>query len=84
MTYETAGIICNANSTGFCVDYNGRHTVNGDSCQSVYYKYTDSDGLGALCGCAKKYSKGGSSSPSGYFQSGNACTKTETINCKAN
>ena len=84
LTYETAGIICNGNPAGFCADYNGRYTVNGDSCPSGYYKYTDSDGLGALCGCAKKYSKGGSSCPSGYTQSGNVCTKTETINCKEN
>ena len=84
MTYETAGIICNGNPTGFCVDYNGRYTVTGDSCPSGYYKYVDSDGLGALYGCTKKYDKGGSSCPSGYTQSGNVCKKTETIGCIAN
>lgn len=84
MTYETAGIICNGNPTGFCVDYNGRYTVAGESCPSGYYKYIDSDGLGALYGCAKKYDKGGSSCPSGYTKDGNKCTKTETISCTAN
>lgn len=84
VSYQTAGIICDDNPTGFCVDYNGRYTVTGDSCPSGYYKYVDSDGLGALYGCAKKYNKGGSSCPSGYTQSGNVCKKTETISCKAN
>ena len=82
--FETAGILCNDNPSGFCVDYNGRYTVAGESCPSGYYKYSDSDGLGVLFGCAKKYDKGGSSCPSGYTQSGNVCKKTETIACKAN
>lgn len=84
MTYETAGIICNDNPTGFCVDYNGRYTIAGDICPSGYYKYVDSDGLGALIGCAKKYDKGGSSCPLGYTKENNKCIKTETINCTAN
>lgn len=83
-TYVTAGIMCDGNPTGFCVDYNGRYTVTSDSCPSGYYKYTQSDGLGALNGCVKKYNKGGSSCPSGYTKSGNVCKKTETISCKAN
>lgn len=84
LTYETAGIICNDNPKGFCVSYNSRYTVAGESCPAGYYKYIDSDGLGALYGCTKKYDKGGSSCPSGYTQSGNVCKKTETISCKAN
>lgn len=84
MTYETAGIICNGNPSGFCVDYKGRYTIAGDSCPSGYYKYVDSDGLGALIGCTKKYDKGGSGCPSGYKKDGDKCTKTETIKCKAN
>ena len=84
LTYETAGIICNDNPKGFCVSYNSRYTVAGESCPAGYYKYIDSDGLGALYGCAKKYDKGGSSCPSGYTQSGNICKKTETISCKTN
>lgn len=84
LTYETAGIICSDNPTGFCVDYNGRYTVAGDSCPSRYYKYTDSDGLGALYGCVKKYTNGGSSCPSGFIQNGKVCQKTETLNCTKN
>lgn len=83
ITYETAGIICNGNPTGFCVDYNSRYTIIGDSCPSGYYKYIDSDGLGASYGCAKKYNKGGTGCPNGYTKDGNKCTKIETINCKA-
>lgn len=49
LTYETAGIICNGNSTGFCVDYNGRYTVNGDSFPSGYYKYTEYTKSGNVC-----------------------------------
>lgn len=84
LTYETAGIICNDNPKGFCVSYNSRYTIAGESCPTGYYKYIDSDGLGALYGCTKKYDKGGSSCPSGYTQSGNVCKKIETISCKAN
>jgi len=84
MTYETAGIICHDNPTGFCVDYNGRYTVAGESCPSGYYKYIDSDGLGALYGCTRKYDKGGSYCPNGYTRDGSKCTKIETISCKAN
>lgn len=84
VTYVTTGIICNDNPSGYCVNYNGRYTITGDSCPSGYYKYTDSDGFGALYGCVKKSNKGGSSCPSGYTQSGNVCKKTETISCKAN
>lgn len=83
-TIEYAGIICLDNAKGFCVDYNGRYTITGESCPSGYYKYADSDGLGALYGCAKKYDKGGSSCPRGYTKDGNKCTRTETINCTAN
>lgn len=84
LTYETVGILCEDNATGFCVDYNGRYNVTGDSCPSGYYKYVEAEGLGAVYGCAKKYDKGGSSCPSGYTKSGNKCTKTETIRCTAN
>ena len=84
MTYETAGIICSGSLSNFCVDYNSRYTIPHDSCPSGYFKYTDSDGLGAVYGCVKKYGKGGSACPSGYTKNGNKCTKTETISCKAN
>lgn len=84
MTYEDAGILCSGNPTNFCVDYNNRYTIAAESCPSGYYKYFESDGLGGLYGCAKKYNKGGSRCPSGYTKNGNKCTKTETIKCKAN
>lgn len=82
--FETAGILCDDNPTGFCVDYNGRYTIVGDSCPSGYYKYTEAEGLGALYGCVKKYDKGGSGCPSGYTKDGSKCTKTETVSCPAN
>ena len=82
--YETVGIMCNDNPTGFCVDYNGRYTISGDGCPSGYYKYTETDGLGALYGCVKKYDKDGSGCPSGYTKDGNKCIRTETISCQAN
>lgn len=84
LTYETAGIICDGNPTGFCVDYNNRYTIPGESCPSGYYKYTEVEGLGAAYGCVKKYDKGGSGCPSGYNKDGNKCSKTETIKCTKN
>jgi len=85
MTYVTAGIVCNDNPKGFCVDYSGRYTTIEFSCPSGYYQYIQSDsGLDAVNGCAKKYDKGGSGCPSGYTKYGNKCTKTETLKCKAN
>lgn len=84
MTYENAGILCSGNPTNFCVDYNNRYTTIAESCPSGYFKYFDSDGLGGLYGCAKKYNKGGSGCPSGYTKNGNKCIKTETLKCKAN
>ena len=82
--YETVGIMCDNNPKGFCVDYNGRYYVTGDSCPSGYYKYIETEGLGAVYGCAKKYDKGGTGCPSGYKKDGSKCVKTETIKCKAN
>lgn len=84
ITYVTTGIICDDNPSGYCVSYNDRYTITGDSCPAGYYKYSESDGFGALYGCVKKSNKGGSSCPSGYTQSGDVCVKEETINCTAN
>ena len=78
------GIMCDDNPTGFCVDYNGRYYVTCNSCPSGYYKYVETEGLGAVYGCAKKYAKGGSGCPSGYKKDGSKCIKIETISCKAN
>ena len=84
MTYETVGIMCNDNPKGFCVNYNSRYYITGDTCPSGYYKYVETEGLGATYGCAKKSNKGGTSCPSGYTKDGNKCKKTETLKCKAN
>lgn len=84
-TTEYAGILCDGNHSGFCVDYNGRYTHGGESCPAGYFRYFQSDsGLDAVVGCAKKYNKGGSGCPSGYTQSGQKCIKTETIKCRVN
>ena len=74
-TIEYAGILCSGSN--FCVDYNSRYTISGDSCPSGYFKYTYSEsGLDAQFGCAKKYDKGGSGCPSGYTKDGNKCILT--------
>ena len=84
-TFVDAGILCDGNPSGFCVDYNSRYTNSVDSCPAGYFKYTYSaSGLDAEYGCAKKYNKGGSSCPSGYTREGNKCKRTETIACTAN
>lgn len=83
-SYVSAGIMCEDNVSGFCVDYNNRYTISGDTCPNGYYKYIDSDGFGAVNGCAKKYEMDSVICPSGYTQSGSVCKRTETISCKAN
>lgn len=85
MTYEIAGIICSGNPNGYCVDYNNRYTIPGESCPTGYFRYTYSEsGLDAVYGCAKKSDMGGKGCPEGFTKNGEKCTKTITEACKAN
>lgn len=78
---------------GQCLDVANKYHANSIgvspwwSCNSSSeYMYSELDGAGgAFMWCAKKTNKVTKTScPSGYTQSGNICTKTETINCTAN
>ena len=84
-TFVEAGILCDGYPNGFCVDYYSRYTQYTEGCPDGYFSYINSpSGLDAEYGCVLKYSKGGSSCPSGYVREGDKCTRTETINCTAN
>lgn len=79
---------------GQCLDVSHQYHANSIdvspwwSCNSsIEYMYTEIDesGIGAMMWCAKKANKVTSKGcPSGYTQSGDVCTKTETIKCTAN
>lgn len=79
------------NINGKCVNTSTKyHATNGNSgwyCNSSSdYMYSEEDGFGgAFMWCAKTSSViKNQGCPNGYTQSGNSCTKTETINCTAN
>ena len=87
--FSSPSISCKGSATGYCINPN----VNGYdlydymsmSCPSGYLAYSYAENGGAMMGCLKKYNKESSNScPSGYTQSGNSCTKTETISCTVN